>query len=180
MNNSLEVQKIIIVKRITILFLLLIFGIVNQVWADPGERSNDNFYEGRSSDDNKFGVKSFLESLRENQTLKWIESIDRWLPFYKLGETAWRYKFLDLQGIQETKPLNSEEGQSSLKLRSDVNTYFEESSAKVAFELLQAKVRRGEIFILFHLSFNPIREQKFLEMHLNPYFGRGANVFIPF
>jgi hypothetical protein len=154
--------------------------MVNQVWADPAERSNDNFYEGRSSDDNKFGVKSFLESLRENQTLKWIESIDRWLPFYKLGETAWRYKFLDLQGIQETKSLNSEEGKSSLKLGSDVNRYFEESSAKVTFDLLQAKVRRGEIFILFHLSFNPKREQKFLEMHLNPYFGRGANFFIPF
>jgi hypothetical protein len=180
MNNYLEVQRIMIVKRITISFFLFIFGIVNQVWADPVGRLNDNFYEERSSDDNKFGVKSFLESLRENKTLKLIESIDRWLPLYKLGETAWRYKCLDLQGIEETKSLNSEDGQSSLKLHPNVNRYFEESGAKVTFELLQAKVKRGEIFILFHLSFNPIQEQKFLEMHLNPYFGRGANVFIPF
>ena len=168
------------VKRITISFFLFIFGVVNQVWADPGGRLNDNYYEERASDDNKFGVKSFLESLRDNKTLKLIESIDRWLPLYKPGETAWKYKFLDLQGIKETKSLNSEYGRSSLKLYSNVNRYFEESSAKVAFQLFETKVRRGEIFLLFHLSFNPIREQKFLEMHLNPYFGRGANFFIPF
>ena len=168
------------VKRITISFFLFIFGIVNQVWADPSGRLNDNYYEERASDDNKFSVKSFLESLRENKTLKLIESIDRWLPLYKPGETAWKYKFLDLQGIKETKSLNSQYGLSGLKLQSNVNKYFEESSAKVAFQLFETKVRRGEIFLLFHLSFNPIREQKFLEMHLNPYVGRGANVFIPF
>jgi hypothetical protein len=169
-----------IIRGITISFFLFIFGIANQVWAGPVGRLNDNFYEERSPDDNRFGVKSFLESLRENKTLKLIESMDRWLPLYELGETAWRYKFLDLQGIQERKSLNSEDGQSSLKLHPDVNRDFEESSAKVTFELLQSKLRRAEIFILFHLSFNPKWEQRFLEMHLNPYFGRGANFFIPF
>jgi len=180
MNNSLEAQRIMTVKSITISFFLFIFGIVNQVWADPGERLNDNFYEEKLSQDNKLEVKSLLESLRDNKTLKLIESIDRWLPLYKPGETAWRYKFLDLQRIEETKWLNSGYGQSSSKLLSDVNRYFEESSAKVAFDLLQANVRRGEIFLFLHFPFNPIREQKFLEMHLNPYFGRGANFFIPF
>ena len=170
------------VKRITISFFLFIFGIVNQVWADPGERLNDNFYEEKLSQDNKLEVKSLLESLRDNKTLKLIESsIDRWFPLYKPGETAWRYKFLDLQRIEETKWLNSGYGQSSSKLLSDVNRYFEESSAKVAFDLLQTNVRRGEIFLFLHFPFNPKPEQIFLEMHLNPYLvGRGANFFIPF
>jgi len=169
-----------IVKRITISFFLFIFGIVNQVWADPGGRLNDNFYEERSSDDNKFGVKSFLESLRENKTLKLIESIDRWLPLYKLGETAWRYKFLDSQGVKETKSLNLEYGQSILKLHSNVNRYLEEGGAQVTFELLQSKLKRTEIFILFNLSFNPKAELIFLEMHLTPSSDKGVNFFIPF
>jgi len=169
-----------IIKRITILLFLFIFGIVIQVLADPAGKLNGNFYLGKGQDDNKFGLNSLLENLRENKGLKLIESIDRLVSIYKIGETTWRYKFLDHQGVKETKSLNSEFSTSILKFHPNSNRYVEEEGAKVIFELLQSKLKRTEIFILFHLSFNPKRDQMFLEMHLTPSSDKGVNFFIPF
>jgi len=151
-----------IIKSITILSFLFIFGIVNQVGADPTRTSNVNFYQEKASDDNKFGVKSLLESLRENKRLKLIESIDRLLSLYKMDEVTWRYKFLDSQGVKEKNSLQSDLLPSILKGPPNTNRYIEEG-AQVIFELIQSKLKRTEIFVSFHLSFNPKGEQMFLE-----------------
>jgi len=178
-----------IIKRITILLPLFIFGIVTQVWADPTGTLNETLYQGSiisssetpvSTEDAKFEVNSFLEILKANKKFKWIESIDKIISHYKFGETTWRYKFLDPQGVKETKSLNSEFRQSTLKMHPNVNRYLEEGGAQVMFELLQSKLKRTEIFMLFRLSFNPKVEQMFLEMHLTPSSDKGVNFFIPF
>jgi len=169
-----------IIKRITILLFLFIFGIVTWVWADPAGTLNGNFYLGKGQDDNKFGLNSLLESLRENKGSKLIESIDRLFSLYKIDETTWRYKFLDHQGVKETKSLNSEFSTSISKFYPNSNRYVEEEGTKAIFELLQSKSKRAEIFILFHLFFNPKRDQMFLEMNLTPSSDKGVNFFIPF
>jgi hypothetical protein len=189
-----------IIKRITILLTLFIFCTVIQVWADTTGTLNGTFYGGSIIKMNKLEEKhqpgisykddgevpedafedAFLESPKANKRLKLIESIEKIFSIYKFGETTWRYKFLDPQGVKETKSLNSEYGQSILKLHSNVNRYLEEGVAQVTFELFQSKLKRTEIFILFHLSFDLKGEQMFLEMHLTPSSGKGVNFFIPF
>jgi hypothetical protein len=177
------------IKRITILLPLFIFGIVIQVWADTTGTLNETLYQGNivssseapvSTENVKFEVNSFLEILKANKKFKLIESIDKMISHYKLGETTWRYKFLDPQGVKETNSLNSELRQSTLKRYTNANRYFEEGGAQVMFELLQSKLKRTEIFMLFRLSFNPKVEQMFLEMHLTPSSDKGVNFFIPF
>jgi hypothetical protein len=178
-----------LIKRITILLPLFIFGIVIQVWADTTGTLNETLYQGNivssseapvSTENVKFEVNSFLEILKANKKFKLIESIDKMISRYKLGETTWRYKFLDPQGVKETNSLNSELRQSTLKRYTNVNRFLEEGGAQVMFELLQSKLKRTEIFMLFRLSFNPKVEQMFLEMHLTPSSDKGVNFFIPF
>jgi len=185
-----------VIKRITILLTLFIFCIAIQVWADTTGTLNETFYELSIIEMNKLeerhqpGIShkgdgevpddAFLESPKANKRLKLIESIDKIFSIYKLAQTTWRYKFLDSQGVKETKSLNLEYGQSILKLHSNVNRYLEEGGAQVTFELLQSKLKRTEIFILFNLSFNPKAELIFLEMHLTPSSDKGVNFFIPF
>jgi hypothetical protein len=177
------------IKRITILLPLFIFGIVIQVWADTTGTLNETLYQGNivssseapvSTENVKFEVNSFLEILKVNKKFKLIESIDKMISHYKLGETTWRYKFLDPQGVKETNSLNSELRQSTFKRYTNVNRFLEEGGAQVMFELLQSKLKRTEIFMLFRLSFNPKVEQMFLEMHLTPSSDKGVNFFIPF
>jgi hypothetical protein len=178
-----------LIKRITILLPLFIFGIVIQVWADTTGTLNETSYQGSivssseapvPAENVKFEVNSFLEILKANKKFKWIESIDKMISHYKLGEAIWRYKFLDPDRFKETNSLNSELKQSNLKRYTNVNRYLEERGAQVMFELLQSKLKRTEIFMLFRLSFNPNVEQLFLEMHLTPSSDKGVNFFIPF
>ena len=178
-----------LIKRITILLPLFIFGIVIQVWADTTGTLNETSYQGSivssseapvPAENVKFEVNSFLEILKANKKFKWIESIDKMISNYKLGEATWRYKFLDPDRFKETNSLNSELKQSNLKRYTNVNRYLEERGAQVMFELLQSKLKRTEIFMLFRLSFNPNVEQLFLEMHLTPSSDKGVNFFIPF
>jgi hypothetical protein len=191
-----KVFERMIVKRITILLPLFIFGIVIQVRADATGSLDGTFHQGNTINMRKFqeghqpGISYkndeealgdvFSESPGTNKRLNLVESIDRIFSLYKLAQTKWRYKLLDHQGIEETKSLNSEYGQSSLELHPNVNRYFEENSAKVKFELLQSRLKWAGIFILFHLSFNQNREQRFLEMHLTPSSDKGVTFFIPF
>jgi len=86
-----------LIKRITILLPLFIFGIVIQVWADTTGTLNETLYQGNivssseapvSTENVKFEVNSFLEILKANKKFKLIESIDKMISHYKLGETT--------------------------------------------------------------------------------------------
>jgi hypothetical protein len=185
-----------IIKRTAILLTLFIFCIVFQVWADPTGRFNGTFYEGsiikmdrnEERDQAEISYKAdggvpedaFLESLKTNKKFKLTETLEKIFSIYKFAEPTWRYKFLDSQGFKETKPLNLEYGPSTLNPYSNGNRYLEEGGAQVIFELLQSKLKRTEIFILFNLSFNPKTELIFLEMHITPSSDKGVNFFIPF
>jgi hypothetical protein len=170
----------VIVKSITILSFLFIFGIVNQVGADSFGRWKNNDYQEKSSGDNKFGVQFLLGSLKVNNKLKLIESIDRLFPLYKIDEGRRRYKFFNPQGVKEIKSLNSNFSPSLSNLYSNSNQYVDEEEPQIICELFQSKLKRKEIFILFHLTFNPKGKQMFLEMRLTPSFDEEVNFFIPF
>jgi hypothetical protein len=60
------------------------------------------------------------------------------------------------------------------------NKYVEDEGPQILFELLQSKIKRTEIFLLFHLSFNPITDQMFLEMQLTPSSEKGIDLLLPF
>jgi hypothetical protein len=141
---------------------------------------NGNFYQGKGQDDDKILFISLLENLRDNKKVKLMESIDRLFSLYKIGETTWRYQFLDHQEVKETEPFHSNFSPSISKLQSKSDRYIEEGGAKLIFELLQSKLKRTEIFILFHLFFNPKGDPMFLEMNLIPSSDKGVNFIIPF
>ncbi len=184
-----------IIKRTAILLTLFIFCIVFQVWADPTGTFNGTFYEGsiikmignEERDQTDISYKTdegvpedtLLESPKTNKRFKLIETLEKIFSIYKFAEPAWRYKFLDSQGFKETKPLNLESGPSTLNPYSNGNRY-EEGRAQVIFELLQSKLKRTEIFMLFNLSFGPKTELIFLEMHITPSSDKGVNFLIPF
>jgi hypothetical protein len=161
------------------LSLLFIFGLVIQVWADPSGIRNGNDSREKLSGDKEFGVKSLVENLKANNKLNLIESIDRLFSLDKIDEGTWRYKPFDLQGAKEIRPLDSNFSPSVLNLYPDSNRYVEEEGPQGLFELLQSKLKRTEIFVLFHLLFNPKENQMFLEMDLTSFSDIGVNFFIP-
>ena len=185
-----------VIKKIGLLTLLFIFCIVFQVWADTTGTLSGTFYErsvikmngieerpqpDRSyKEDGKVPKSAFFESPEVKKKFKLTESLERIFSIYKFAEPSWKYKLLDSQGVKEIKSLNFEYGQSNLNLHSNVNGYFEEGGARVIFELLQSKLKKTEVFILFNLSFNPKMELIYLEMNLTPFPDKGVNFLIPF
>ncbi len=185
-----------IIKRIAILLTLFIFCIVIQVWADTTGTLKGTFYEGSvikmneieerphpgisCKDDEEVPESAFFERPEVKKKLTLTESLDKIFSIYKFAEPKWRYKFLDSQGFKETKHLNLEYGPSILNPYSNGNRYLEEGGAQVIFELLQSKLKKTEIFILFNLSFNPKAELIFIEMNITPSSDKGVNFFIPF
>jgi hypothetical protein len=109
-----------------------------------------------------------------------MESIDRIFSPYGIGESSWRYPFLDPQGVKETKSPRSDFSPSVSALHPESDRYVEERGPKVIFELLQSNLRKAEIFILFHLSFNPKGDQVFLGTHITPFSAQGVDFLIPF
>ena len=185
-----------IVKRIAILLTLFIFCIVFQAWAGTTGTLNGTFYEGsiikmnnieerpqldRSyRDDEEVPESAFSERPEVKKRFSLTESLEKIFSIYKFAEPKWRYKFLDSQGFKETKHLNLEYGPSILNPYSNGNRYLEEGGAQVIFELLQSKLKKTEIFILFNLTFNPKPELIFIEMNITPSSEKGVNFLIPF
>jgi len=167
-------------KSITILSFLFIFGMASPAEADLSARLNGNFYQKKSSEENKFDVKSFLGGLKVNNKIKLIESLDRLFPLFKIDEKTRRYKIFDPWGIHEIKSRNADLTPSISILNLNSNTYVEDGGPQIIFELLQSKIKRTEIFLLFHLSFNPKMDQMFLEMQLTPSSEKGIDLLLPF
>ncbi len=182
-----------IIKRTAFLSTLFIFCIVFQAWADTTGILNETPYEGGiidmdktdgrpqlDRDDEEVPGSAFLESPEVKEGFRWIESLEKIFSIYKLAEPSWRFKFLDPQGVKETKSSKLTYEPSPLNLNSNVNRYLEESGAKVTFDLLQSKSKKTEVFILFNLSFNPKTELIFIEMNITPSSDKGVNFLIPF
>jgi hypothetical protein len=184
------------IKKISSLLTLLIFCIVTEVLANPTGTFNGIFYEGsiirmnvnEESDqaDNSYQADGRVPEGTLSQSPKTkvkfglIETLEKIFSIYKFAEPGWRYRFLDSPRFKETKPLNSEYGPSTLNQYSKENRSLEEGGAKVTFELLQSKLKRTEIFILFNLSFGPKTELIFLEMQVTPSSDKGVSLLIPF
>lgn len=167
-------------KTITILSFLLIFSTASLVEADPFWRSNSNFGQEKSFNYNKFGVKSFLGSLKANNKIKLIESLDILFPLFKFDERTRRYKVFDPRGVHEIKSRNADLTSSISFLNLNSNSYFEDEGPQIIFEFLQSKIKRTEIFLLFHLSFGPKIDPMFLEMQLTPSAEKGIDLLLPF
>jgi hypothetical protein len=169
-----------IIKSFTILSILLVFGIASPAEADLSGRLNGNFYQKISSEENKFDVKSLLGNLKINNKIKLIESLDRLFPLFKIDEKARRYKIFDFWGVHGIKSRDVDPTPFISILDVNSNKYVEDEGPQILFELLQSKIKRTEIFLLFHLSFNPITDQMFLEMQLTPSSEKGIDLLLPF
>jgi hypothetical protein len=132
-------------------------------------------------DDGRVPDETLLERPKDHKGFNLAESMEKIASISRVFEPAWRYKFLDFQGVKEIKSPYVENGQPLLNLHSNVNRYVEEEGgAQIIFEFLQSKLKRTELFILFNLSFNPKTELIFLEMQVTPSSDKGVNFFIPF
>jgi hypothetical protein len=169
-----------IMKSITILSFLFIFGMASPAEAGPAGRLNSNLYQEKPSDENKFDIKSLLGSLKANNKIKLIESLDRLFPLFKIDERTRRYRIFDPRGVHEIKSRNADLTPSISNLNLNSNRYVEDGGPQIIFELFQSKLKRTEIFLLFHLAFNPKADQMFLEMQLTPFSEKGINFFLPF
>jgi hypothetical protein len=169
--------------------------MVIQVWADASGRFNNTFYEGSiikmyGNEENQVDIsneagegvreEAFIEGPETNMKFNLIETLGKIFSIHKFAEPAWRYKFLDLQGFKEPKPLNLEYRPTTLNPYSNGNQYLEEGGAKATFDLVQSRLKRTELFISFNFSFSPKTELIFLEMNIIPSSDKGVNFFIPF
>ncbi len=184
------------IRKVIILLTLSIFCVVFQVWADTTGTFNGTSYEGsiitmnkikeRSQpgisykDDEEVTDSAFFERPEVKKRFKLTESLEKIFSISRFAEPAWRYKFLDSQGVKETRSRNLKYGPSLLNLNSNGSQYLEEGGAHATFELLQPKLKKTEIFVLFNLSFNPKTELIFMEMNITPFPDKGVNVLIPF
>jgi hypothetical protein len=182
-------SDLMLIGRIAVLSFLFIFAMVIQGGADSGGKLNEVSYKGNipsspqipiSAEDTKIELNALLGILKADTRFKLFESMDKMISNYLLGEPTWKYECLTLQGGKETGSLNSELTQSMFNPYPPLSRYTEEGSAQAMFELLQSKVKRTEIFMLFRFVFNPKSEQRLLEMHLTPSSDKTVNVFIPF
>jgi hypothetical protein len=167
-------------KSITILSLLFIFGMVIPAEASPSGRLNGNFYQEKLSDENKFDIKSLLGSLKANNKIKLIESLDRLFPLFNVDERTRRYKIFDPRGVHEIKSRNVDLAPSISILNLNSDRYVEDEGPQIIFELFQSKIKRTEIFLLFHLFFNPKADRMFLEMQLTPSSEKEIDLLLPF
>ncbi len=185
-----------IIKKIAILSTVFIFCIALQSWADTTGTLDATFYEGsiiemnrieerpqldRSyRNDEEVSESAFFERPEVKKKFRLTESLEKLFSIYKFAEPSWKYKFLDSHEGKETKFQNLKYGPSILNLNSHPNRDPEESGARVTFELLQSKLKKTEVFILFNLSFNPKTELIFMEMSITPSSDRGVSFLIPF
>jgi hypothetical protein len=153
------------------------------------EKMDARFQSGISPKDDKKGVSnaesqvnSLLESLEGKKKLTWAYSIDKVIFPYKFDQSVWRNKFLEPQKNTEKKSLNSEFGESMLKPYPNGNEDFEIGKTFEIYKLLNPKRAEifTEIFMLFHLLFNPKSKHTFLEINSTPFSEKGKGLFIPF
>ncbi|MFB3884606.1 MAG: hypothetical protein ACE144_05225 [Thermodesulfobacteriota bacterium] len=182
-------------KRIALFLTLSIFCIVFQAWADTTETSKSTFYEGsiikmsgneeddpadiRYETDEQMPGSAFLESSKKYLKIKLTETLEKIFSIYKFYDPPWHQSF-DSQRFKETKPSDLEYGSPTLNPYSKDSRSLEEGTAQMSFELLQSKLKKTEIFMLFNLSFGSKTELLFLEMRITPSSDKGVNFFIPF
>ena len=169
-----------LIKIVTILSFLFIFGMASTAEADLSAKLNVNSYQKKPSEENKFDVKSLLGSLKPNNKIKLIESLDRLFPLFKIDERTRKYKFFDLRDVHEIKSRDVDLSPFISILDLNSNKYVEDEGPQIIFELLQSKIKRTEIFLLFHLSFGPKMDPMFLEMQLTPSAEKGIDLLLPF
>lgn len=195
-------------KRITILNLLFIFGLIIHIRAEPIKTVNYTAYREKTIkiDENEAAIKTMTESapspgishihLSNSSTqlnllikspevkkgVKLAESIDKAISYSKFDQNVWRHQFLGSWGITETKSANSEFGQSNFNPYPNGNEDFEKGRTLAVFKLLNPKRAEAltEIFLLFRLRFNPKDKHMFLEMNSTPFSEKGKGLSIPY
>lgn len=125
---------------------------------------------------------NFLKTLEEKKKTSLTDYLDKVIYSYGFPRNTWGGEFLNFRVFVETKPLNSNVNRSHLRSYPPENISFEERKMLEVFKLLQLKREEipKEIFMGFHLSFNPVSGHIFLDMNVTPSFEKGSGLIIPF
>lgn len=129
----------------------------------------------------KFEIK-FLKTLEEKKGHLLKDFMDKVIYSYEFDQNAWRDKLLSFRKGTQTKPMNSDFGQSISKSYPDENKDFIDGGLPATFKLLQSKRPEifKELFVGIRFSFDPMSGNMFLEVNLTPSSNKRSGFIIPF
>jgi len=195
-----------VLRRVSILLTLFIFGMIIHAWCDPVKSINGAAIQltAVKMDENKAALQkktepakesaewfkksqakprdvNFLRTLEEKKRWQWVEPSDYIFCSRKFLENVWRNKFLSPPQRRETKSSISDSGQSILKPYPDEDGYSEEGKILTALKLHQSKEEiLKEIFMGFRFSFDLTHGHVLLEMNVTPSSDKRSGLTIRF
>jgi hypothetical protein len=198
-------QREVVLRRVSILFTLFIFGMIARAWCDPVKSINGAAIQLRTMKmgENKATMlkktepakgspewlkksqarprdMNFLRTLEEKKRSQWVESLDKVIFFHEFSENARRNKFSNPLH-SETNSSSSDSGQSTLKAYPDDNDPLEQAKTFTKLKLLQSRKETfKEIFMGFHFSFNLTNGHVLLEMNVIPSTEKRSGFLIQF
>jgi len=184
----------VIMKKVSILLTLFIFGSFVWAWCDPvksikdgevqvttmtigknkavkqkkTETTNESAGWMKSSQDRLRDV-DFLRTLEEKKRSQWIESSDKVISSREFSENVWRNKSSSPLQAREIKSSNFDSGKSFLNFYPDRNSSFEQGEILKTLKLLQSKEETfKQIFMGFRFSFDLTGGHLSLEVNVTP------------
>jgi len=183
-----------VLRKVSILLTLFIFGMIVHAWCDPVKSINGPTVQltAMKMDENEAPLLkkielakefaewfkksqaeprdvNFLRTLEQKKRSQWVESWDNVFYFRGFLENVWRNKFLGPPQGRETKSSSSDLGQFILTPYPDENGYLEERKILTTLKLHQSRVETlKEIFMGFRFSFNLTNGHVLLEMNIAP------------
>jgi hypothetical protein len=186
--------KKMVLRRVSILLTLFIFGMIVHGWCDSVKSINGAAIQltAMKMDENKPALQkkeeptvessewfkksqakprnvSFLRTLEERKRSQWVESSDSVFYSREFLENLWRNRFFSPVQARETKSSSSDLGQSILRPYPDEEGYLEGGKILTALKLHQSREEiLKEIFMGFRFSFDLTNGHVLLEMNVTP------------
>lgn len=193
-SNARKGPKKVVVRRVSILLTLFIFGMIARAWCDPVKSNNDAAVQLTTMKlgENKATMLkktepakgstewlkksqarpreiTFLRTLPEKKRLQWLEPLDKVIYSREFSEKVWRHQFSNPLHTTETKSSSSDSGQSTWRAYPDENHSLEQAATFTKLKLLQSREETfKEIFMGVCFSFDLTNGNVVLEMNVSP------------
>jgi hypothetical protein len=193
-SNAQKGLRKVVLRRVSILLTLFIFGMIAPAWCDPVKSINGAAIQltTMKMDENKATMLkktepakgspewlkksqarprdlNFLRTLEERKRSQWVESSDKVIYSLEFSENVCRNKFSNSLYATETKSLSSGSGQYILKPYPDGDGSFEEAKILTTLRLRQSREETfKEVFMGFRFSLDLTNGHVFLEINLTP------------
>ena len=195
-----------VLRRVSILLILFIFGMIVRAWSDSVKSINDDAIRltTMKMDENKAALQKktepakestgwfkksqvrpeevdFLGTLEEKKKSQWVIPVDKAFYSQEFPGNMWRNKFLTPPQGKETKSSTSDLGQSTLPPFPEEDGYLQEGKILRALHLLQWKEEMlKDIFMGFRFSLDLTNGHALLEMNVTPSSGKRSGLTIRF